>query len=314
MVCLLCHQTTGNIIARELRGGEPIPVFYCEHCQLGMLSTIAPKQVLKKFYATEYRKIASPRLGQATNPKELFELALPFQSERIKLLKKYFGKSKRLLEVGCSAGMFLWHARKYLGEVVGIDYDQRAARFAAKQCACQVFNTDITSTSLKTGSFDIICAFQTLEHVSDPVAFIAQYKKYLKPGGVIAIEVPNLRDALVSTYDLPNHAKFFYHLSHPWYFTETSLQKLMRANGFNGRVFYVQDYNLFNHVNWILNDRPQASNTLGLCSPQLPFRQTVSAEVKTKLTGFIKKIDEDYKRKLKQLKLAANIFYLGKLK
>ena len=143
MVCLLCHQTTGNIIARELRGGEPIPVFYCEHCQLGMLSTIAPKQVLKKFYATEYRKIASPRLGQATNPKELFELALPLQSERIKLLKKYFGKSKRLLEVGCSAGMFLWHARKYLGEVVGIDYDQRAARFAAKQCACQVFNTDI---------------------------------------------------------------------------------------------------------------------------------------------------------------------------
>lgn len=313
MICKLCRKNTDKILTRELRGGEKLPVFYCKNCDLGMLGRNLTESELKKYYASKYRKIASPRLGFSTNPKELFETAVSFQQDRIRLLKKHFGSGKRLLEVGCSAGMFLWHVRKYVKEAVGIDYDSRSAKFAAKKCGCKTYDKDIEKTDLKEKSFDTICAFQTLEHVQDPIDFIARYKKYLKPGGVMAIEVPNLRDALVYAYDLPNHKKFFYHISHTWYFTEKSLQKLMRQTGFRGEVFHIQDYNIFNHMNWIINDKPQPSFSPGLASPTIKFRKNIEPKIKSEISRFMVEMDTAYKNKLSDLKITSNIFYLGRV-
>lgn len=313
MICILCKKRTDNIITNELRGGEKLSVFYCQNCDLGMLGLGMTAEKIKKYYEKEYRKIASPRLGFATNPKELFETAVPFQQDRIRLLKKHLGKNKRLLEVGCSAGMFLWHAHRYVKEAVGIDYDSRSAKFAARKCGCRTYDKDIGQTDLKKKSFDVICAFQTLEHVQDPVDFIARYRKYLRPGGVMAIEVPNLRDALVYAYNLPNHKKFFYHISHPWYFTEKSLQKLMKKSGFRGKVFHIQDYNIFNHINWIINDKPQPSFSPGLSSPKVNFRKNIEPKIKSEIGRFVIKMDESYKNKLSDLKITSNIFYIGVL-
>ncbi|MBI2064076.1 MAG: class I SAM-dependent methyltransferase [Candidatus Yanofskybacteria bacterium] len=314
MICILCKKHTNDVITKELRGGEKLPVFYCKRCDIGMLGQELSGEELKKYYAGKYRKIASPRLGFATNPKELFETAIPFQQDRVRLLKKHLGKNRRLLEVGCSAGMFLWHIRKYVKEAIGIDYDSRSAKFAARKCGCKTYDKDIERTDLEKKSFDIICAFQTLEHVKNPVDFIARYKKYLKPGGVMAIEVPNLRDALVYAYDLPNHKKFFYHISHTWYFSQKSLQKLMKQSGFRGEVFHIQDYNIFNHINWIINDKPQPSFSPGLASPVVNFRKNIELKIKSEISRFVIKMDESYKNKLSDLKITSNIFYIGRIK
>ena len=312
MICLICKEKISEILSKKLRGGEKVPVFYCAKCDLGMLGQNVSSNELKKYYAGKYRKIASPKLGVATNPKELFETAVMFQEDRLKLLKQHFGKNKRLLEVGCSAGMFLWHVRNYVKEAVGIDYDGRSAKFASLKSGCKTYDTDIEKTGLRERSFDVICAFQILEHVNDPVDFVTRYKRYLKPGGVIAIEVPNLRDALVYAYDLPNHSKFFYHISHPWYFTETSLKKVMVANGFKGEVFHVQDYNIFNHINWVINDKPQPSSVSGLSKPKIKFRQNIEPKIKNSLGKFMADMDAAYKKKLVELKITSNIFYLGR--
>jgi 2-polyprenyl-3-methyl-5-hydroxy-6-metoxy-1,4-benzoquinol methylase len=312
MNCLLCKKTVENTINRELRGGEKVPVFYCSKCDLGMLAVKKSQKEVAKYYLKKYRKIGSPKLGQPVSPNVLFEMAKPFQQDRIDLLKKYFGKNKRVLEVGCSAGMFLWHAKKDVGEIVGIDYDKKSADFAAKKCRCRVYSTDIEKTNLKEKSFDIICAFQTLEHTVDPIDFVDKYKKYLKPKGIMAIEVPNLNDALVHVYNLPNHKHFFYHISHLWYFTEKSLNKLMTLSGFQGKTFFTQDYNLFNHINWIINDQPQPTSIFGLSKPKIPFRNNVGKKIEYELNHFMEKADIEYKKELSNLKITSNIFYLGR--
>lgn len=314
MICSLCHKNIRTVIAKELRGGEKSPVFYCSNCQLGMLGSPLSQRELKNFYDKSYRKTASPKLGMPTNPQELFEAAVSFQSDRLRLLKERFSKKKRLLEIGCSAGMFLWHARDYVREVVGIDYDSRSAKFASRKCGCKVYTTDIEQTDLKENSFDIICAFQTLEHAKDPVDFVRKYKKYLKRGGTMAIEVPNLRDALLYAYNLPNHKKFFFHASHLWYFTEKSLSRLMKSCSFKGSIYYIQDYNIFNQMNWVINDEPQPSPIPGLSEPFFNFRKGIEPQIKSALNNFINEANLAYKKKLTELKITSNIFYIGKIK
>ena len=66
--------------------------------------------------------------------------------------------------------------------------------------------------------YDVVCAFQVLEHVTDPVAFINTAKACLKPGGLLIIGLPNydsyLQHLVNFTLNAPPH-----HIS--WWQTET---------------------------------------------------------------------------------------------
>lgn len=312
MNCPLCHKVAPSIIAGELRKGEKRNVFFCRQCELGILDSKIGAGELKKFYASEYRE--SPRLTSQANPAELFSTFAPLQSNRLKLLKPYLTKKAKLLEIGCSAGMFLYHAKKLVKEIVGIDFDIASAKYASKKCHCPVYTTEIHNTPLKPNYFDIIVAFQTVEHVSNPIEFINTLKKYLKPGGIMAIEVPNLYDALAYVYDLPNHYKFFFHAAHLWYFTEKSLMKLMTDSGFKGKINHQQDYNILNHFHWLDTDSGDPNSFKRLHLPELPLRAKRSKEIHKNLNNFILKTDEHYKKLLAQLKITSNIIFVGKLK
>jgi 2-polyprenyl-3-methyl-5-hydroxy-6-metoxy-1,4-benzoquinol methylase len=314
MNCPICNKPSPKVIADTLRTGEKRKVFLCTRCDVGILDAHISAADLKKYYASEYRKIGRPKLAATSETDELFSIYSRFQDDRLRLLKPYLTKNTKLLEVGCSAGMFLYHVKPLVKEIVGIDFDLASAAYAAKKCHCKVYTTDIKETPLKKKYFDVIVAFQTLEHVSDPKAFIAGLEEYLAPGGVIAIEVPNLNDALAHVYNLPRHYQFFYHKSHLWYFTEKSLEKVMASSGFKGKTFHTQDYNIMNHMNWIVNDAPQGTPLAGLSAPVLPIRTNASPQITKTLDTFIKRMDIEYKKTLADLKITSNIIFIGKKK
>ncbi|OGY62594.1 MAG: hypothetical protein A3G58_02880 [Candidatus Colwellbacteria bacterium RIFCSPLOWO2_12_FULL_46_17] len=314
MKCFLCKKQVYRVLTDELRDGTRRKVFYCIACQLGMLSENRSASELKKFYSKEYRTIGKPKLNQKSDAQELFDIYVPFQADRIRFLKPYLTKQARLLDIGCSSGMFLFHAKKYVKEVVGIDYDVAAAEFAAKKCRCRVYTEDIEKTDLPPKHFDIICLFQTVEHIPNPHELLTRLKMYLKPGGIIAIEVPNLHDALNYAYDLPLYHRFFFHASHLWYFTAHSMQKLMIQAGFKGEISYVQDYNVMNHMYWLHHDKPQDNCIPGLSEAALPLRSELPMYTKTELARFIRATDRSYKKELARLGITSNLFYIGKVK
>lgn len=310
--CPLCGKSTPLIVSDKLRKGESRKVHYCRSCDLGFLDNKESAAEIKAYYRSNYRKEYKPDIQAKTDAENLFKTYAPFQVGRLDLIRPYLKKDTRLLEIGCSAGMFLWHVKKMVKEVVGIDFDAASAAYAAKKCGCTVYTTEIASTPLEKKSFDVICMFQTLEHVKDPLKFLDEVAEYLKPEGILYVEVPNLKDILVSSYDLPYHAQFYYHSAHLYYFTLKSLSKLLAKAGFKGKFSFSQDYNLINHFNWVLNDAPQKSCLGGLSEPEFCFKYGVSARVKRRLNDFLVESDLAYKRLLSELGLASNLAFIGK--
>lgn len=312
--CPLCGRACTRTLTETIRGGKKRRVYWCSVCDLGLLAGGFQEGRAEEYYKKEYRQKHSHKLNAAAEVRELFESYEPFQGDRLRLLAPYGGKGKTLLELGCSAGMFLYHARRHFSEVTGVDYDAPAAAYAAKKCKCKTYSTHLGETPIKKGTADVVCAFQTLEHVEDPVGFIRTAGEYVKPGGTIAIEVPNLYDVLVSLYDLPNHHEFYFHEAHLWYFSEKSLLKTMRQAGFEGNVYFLQDYNVINHLHWADMDVPSPRGVTDLGAPALPFRKSAPKTARVQITRELARFDAAYKKILAQYKRTSNLFFIGKKK
>jgi hypothetical protein len=81
---------------------------------------------------------------------------------------------------------------------------------------------------------DMVMCCHTLEHVSYPMDLVRDMKRYLKPGGLIYLEVP---DEIKHLND-PNF-KFHEHIN---LFTADSLQKILIMEGFEPSIVYKLEY------------------------------------------------------------------------
>jgi 2-polyprenyl-3-methyl-5-hydroxy-6-metoxy-1,4-benzoquinol methylase len=132
---------------------------------------------------------------------------MPEKWEHLITLKKLKPASK-ILEVGCAEGAFIELCTKHGHDATGIELNHNAV-LKAKQKGLSVFEKDLHElASEKEKSYDCVCSFQVLEHISKPKEFIESCIKLLKPGGKLIFCVPN-SDGLLATdhnlLDMPPH-------------------------------------------------------------------------------------------------------------
>lgn len=99
-----------------------------------------------------------------------------------------------LLDFGCGAGTFLRCARERGWEVVGVEGSAPAAAYS-RQTGLDIREGVIENLSL-SGLFDVVTAFQTIEHFADPVAFLNSIRTLLKPGGLLVLTTPDRKSLL----------------------------------------------------------------------------------------------------------------------
>jgi len=134
----------------------------------------------------------------------------------------------RLLEVGCAGGDLLLAARAAGFEVAGVDPDPGTSAHCRDALGLSVETATATGAALPAGVFDVACAFHVLEHVPSPRATVAALRRALRPGGVLALELPVADGPWLRLLGarwrqlIPGHLTFF---------TSATLTRLLEGEG-----------------------------------------------------------------------------------
>jgi len=141
-------------------------------------------------------------------------------------------ESKRLLEIGAAYGFFLAVARDAFHRVEGIDIAADAAAVARETFGLPVTTGDFLDYRIE-GSVDVVCLWDTIEHLARPDLYLAKVSTILARGGILALTtgdigsvVARLRGAKWRQIHPPTHLH---------YFSRDTLTRLIERSGFRVR-------------------------------------------------------------------------------
>lgn len=132
-----------------------------------------------------------------------------------------------LLEVGCGYGYLLDEARPFFQRRVGTEFSSQAAELA-RETGAEIFVGGVEQLHLEV-RFDCVLATQVIEHVYDPLPFVRNLVRLVKPGGHMVLATPDIGGVLRKV--MGRHWPSFKVPEHVVYFDFDSLESLMRQGG-----------------------------------------------------------------------------------
>jgi len=137
------------------------------------------------------------------------------------------------LDVGCGNGRFLrqMHALGVPRERVhGLELDAGVVAPLAEEGFRVHAERVETCDAIRDGSLDLVTMFHVIEHVAEPGAVVERIARWLAPGGVLALETPNL-----ASLDARLFGRRYwggYHVPRHWHlFTPDTLERLLAERG-----------------------------------------------------------------------------------
>lgn len=96
-----------------------------------------------------------------------------------------------VLDVGCGGGLFLRELGLPAGRTVGLDFSPDAAAVASNTNGVPAVCGALPRAPFRPGTFGLITMYHVLEHLYDPVAYLAAARELLAPGGRLIVQTPN---------------------------------------------------------------------------------------------------------------------------
>ena len=101
---------------------------------------------------------------------------------------------KRVLDVGCGAGLLCEPLARLGGEVTGVDAAPENIAAAQAHAEAGGLAIDYRAGELSgqgLGQYDLVSCLEVIEHVADKQAFIIELASHLAPGGLMILSTPN---------------------------------------------------------------------------------------------------------------------------
>lgn len=216
--CNFCAGEETKLILRAAdfdRGEVPFELHRCHRCGLVRTEPRLSGAELSAYYRQDYYgggaskftawMEALTRIGNQRLAGKILSF-LPAQADR--------ATPYRILDIGCGRGNLLRSLAALGHDCHGVERAEFLADNPVTGFHCHA--GDLRALGLNPASFDIAIMWHTLEHMEDPAGYLREVERLLRPGGVLALAVPNfdsLQAGLFRSHwfhlDLPRHLYHF---------------------------------------------------------------------------------------------------------
>ena len=196
------------------------PIVQCKVCSLVRSSLRDDNKKLDSIYEELYDDTYE---AEAANRKRSAAAHLAWVS-------RFCHIPENLLDVGCSTGIFLEQALQAGWGVTGLEPSSWAKNLASQRLpGTDIFCGTLQQACFPSGSFHAITLWDVLEHIPSPSDAINQLNPWLEPSGWLFLNIPN-----ISSVPARLMRKYWVLLlrEHIWYFSPTTLQRLLEKCGF----------------------------------------------------------------------------------
>lgn len=184
VVCNLCGGERFRIVEEA---EKPIYVLKCVHCGLVFVDPPPESSFLAAHYDSDYYE---DWMGTQ------WEKRLRMWQRRLDTIERQTSKGS-LLDVGCATGTFLQLAKDSGWTVRGTELSHNAASFARDLLKADIFCGYLMDAGYDEACFDVVTFWHVLEHLPDPMRYLQEAHRILKPSGLLVIAVPNVDDYLM---------------------------------------------------------------------------------------------------------------------
>ena len=220
--CNLCGGHAVDVLATRDRDNRPLQTVICRDCGLAWTDPRPSAEATREFYAEKYRRQYKSTLTPKMKHVYRDVRRAMVRYDRISTL---LVPGMKLLDVGAGGGFFPYVVKQHGYAVTGLEPNTGYANYARDEFQLDIVSGFIQDAGFDKNGFDIITLNHVLEHLEDPCAALCRLFDWLRPGGYLNLEVPNIE----ATYHAPRKK---FHLAHLYSFNPENLKLLGEKAGF----------------------------------------------------------------------------------
>ena len=260
--CLGCSSGDKIIFsATDLMHNLPgkFNIVKCSSCGLVRTNPRPTQEAIGFYYPSDYSPYLDSmiQLNSTENHSGLIKSFLkPFVSRIFNVNSTPIPKLApgRMLEVGCASGAYLDYMAKKGWDVQGIEFSDEYAQLA-RDVGYKVHGGPLETAPNPDELFDLIVGWMVLEHLHEPISGLKKLNKWAKSDAWLVLSIPN-----ADSIDFRLFREKGYALqvpTHMHHFTPKSLEKVLKASGWNIKKIYHQRTlnNLIGSIGYSLHEK-----------------------------------------------------------
>lgn len=230
-ICTICQKDFSKVLYITPK----FDVIQCQKCGLVYVNDYLSHEKMNDMYE-HYSSVFMHEIYLETQNAQISDF-----TQKVKSIERLAPRKGKLLDIGCGYGFFLEAARRRNWEVYGIEISKHAADYAQNKFSLNVLHGTIEDAQFSECFFDVITAWDLIEHLNDPMDFIQKVRRFVKQNGLIVIKTPN-QDSLYTRignliYKISSGKILFpilsqYGYSHLYRFSPTTIKSLLEQEGF----------------------------------------------------------------------------------
>jgi len=152
----------------------------------------------------------------------------------LRLVLAYKSPPGRVLEIGAGHGAFVSLLIAAGFDACGLELSPWLVDYARRTSGAPLRQGPVEAQAFEPHSFDVIVAFDVLEHLADPGRTVRHCARLLRPDGLLILQTPRRSADIVSPDACPAGFRRMLIPEHLYLFSEQSARALLARAGFGG--------------------------------------------------------------------------------